>query len=415
MKGLLFTYLMTYGGFVAALFDPFLGLLIYICFAIIRPQALWFWAVPPGNYSRIVAIGLLIGWGLKGFGNWRFGRGGTVLFWLLAFYTWMVISAIQAPYQDPAWASTEYFGKIVLPTLVGLSLVDSVKKLKQLAWVIILSHGYLAYELNRYYFEGLIVYFIESGFGGMDNNCVAITMVACVGLAFFMGIHTEGWLRKALAFASGALMVHVVLFSFSRGGMLGLIIAGGMAFWLIPKKPVHYLAFALAVVLSLMLAGAEVRQRFFSTFVDKEQRDASAQSRLELWSAGYDSMGKRPFQGAGPANWPFVAGEYGYEGKMIHSLWIQVGAEMGIPGLVFLVLFYLTCIIRLWPVARGRLAGSDPWFRNLACMVIASLVGFAVSAQFVSLQGLETPYYVSLIGAGVLKLTSTPSAAPPWR
>src|SRR5262249_40267601 len=157
---------------------------------------------------------------------------------------------------------------------------------------ILLSHGYLAWELNRYYFEGLIVYFIESGFGGMDNNCVAITMVTCVGLAFFMGIHTAGWLLKALAFASGALMVHVVLFSFSRGGMVGLIIAGGMAFWLIPKKPVHYLAFALAVALSLVLAGAEVRQRFFSTFVDKEQRDASAQSRLELWSAGYDSMGK---------------------------------------------------------------------------------------------------------------------------
>jgi hypothetical protein len=42
-------------------------------------------------------------------------------------------------------------------------------------------------------------------------------------------------------------------------------------------------------------------------------------------------------------------------------------------------------------------------------MVIASLAGFAVAAQFVSLEGLEVPYYIVLIGAGALKLASEPS------
>jgi hypothetical protein len=44
-------------------------------------------------------------------------------------------------------------------------------------------------------------------------------------------------------------------------------------------------------------------------------------------------------------------------------------------------------------------------------MVIASLTGFAVSAQFVSLAGLEAPYYVALLGAGALKLSSLPAPA----
>jgi hypothetical protein len=52
-------------------------------------------------------------------------------------------------------------------------------------------------------------------------------------------------------------------------------------------------------------------------------------------------------------------------------------------------------------------------------MVIASLVGFAVPAQFVSLEFLETPYYVALVGAGVLKLSSssprTGRETPKWR
>ena len=39
-------------------------------------------------------------------------------------------------------------------------------------------------------------------------------------------------------------------------------------------------------------------------------------------------------------------------------------------------------------------------------MVTASLIGFCVAAQFVTLHGLEIPYYVVLIGAGALKLNT---------
>jgi hypothetical protein len=37
-------------------------------------------------------------------------------------------------------------------------------------------------------------------------------------------------------------------------------------------------------------------------------------------------------------------------------------------------------------------------------MVIASLAGFMISSQFVTLEGLEMPYYVVLIGACTLKI-----------
>ena len=72
MKSLLFTYALTYGGAVMSLFSPYIGFLIYVCFGIIKPDSLWFWAIPEGNYSRIVAIGLLLGWLVHGFGSWRF-------------------------------------------------------------------------------------------------------------------------------------------------------------------------------------------------------------------------------------------------------------------------------------------------------------------------------------------------------
>ena len=86
MKGLLLTYALTFGGAVISLYRPFYGLLIYVSFAILRPESLWHWSVPAGNYSRIVAIAVLIGWALKGFGNWRLGgcpRNARLFRWLL--------------------------------------------------------------------------------------------------------------------------------------------------------------------------------------------------------------------------------------------------------------------------------------------------------------------------------------------
>ena len=138
------------------------------------------------------------------------------------------------------------------------------------------------------------------------------------------------------------------------------------------------------------------------------QREASAESRLILWAACWDTMQKNPVFGVGPDHMPLQMDQYGFwKGKEAHSMWLQIGAELGIPGMLLLMSYYGFCLVRLWPIARGKTTVSDPWLVYLARMVIASLVGFAVSAQFVSLEFLETPYYIALLGAGVLKL-STP-------
>src|SRR5260370_51426 len=170
MKGLLFTYALTYGGASIALFNPFYGLLVYVCFAIIRPEYMWPWSVSEGNYSRIVALGLLAGWALRGFGRWKFG----------------------------------------------------------------------------------------------------------------------------LARGAALLMIHAMLFSFSRGGMLSLVVTGVVGFLLVPKKWQHYVVFAAVVLVGLRLAGPEVTNRFWTTFAGEAERDASAQSRVDLWAGCWDSMLKRP-------------------------------------------------------------------------------------------------------------------------
>lgn len=419
MKGLIFTYVLTYGGAACSLIEPHYGLLVYVAFAILKPESLWHWSMSGGgHFSRIVAVALLAGWALRRFGTWQFGRAKAVVGALIGFAAWSVISTVQAPYFDLAWIYVEEMLKILIPFLVGITTIDSVRKLKQLAWVVMLSQGYVAYDFNVSYYRGFNRV-QEGGFAGLDNNCIAISMVSCVGLAFFLGLNAPKWWQQLAALASALLMAHVVMFSYSRGGMLALILTGLLAFVLIPKRPKHFAAFALAVLVGIRLAGPSVRERFLTSFADPAERDASAESRLQLWSDCWDTMLRYPIAGVGPNHWGLIAPEYGWPiGKQGHSLWLQVGAEMGVPALTVLALFYSLCATRLWPLARGRQHGVDPWLTDSARMVVSSLFGFMLSAQFVSLSGLEAPYYVALIGAGTLKLASLSSpvaaAAQDW-
>jgi probable O-glycosylation ligase (exosortase A-associated) len=404
MKGLIFTYALTYGGAVAALVNPFYGLLIYISFAIIRPPALWHWSVPAGHYSRIIAIAMLIGWAYHGMGRWEFGRAKGILLAFFGFLVWGALSTLfAATDQELAWNAVEIVAKIFLPFLVGLTIIDSVRQLKVLAWVILLSQSYLAYEANLSYFQGFVNRLAQQGIGGHDNNGTALSMATAVGLAFFLCLDSKEFWQKALAAVCGVLLVHAVLMSDSRGGMLSLVCTAVVCFVILPKKPKDYLLFAAAIMISLQLAGPGPRERFATAFLEEENRDSSAQNRVDLWAACWHTMQDRPLFGLGPSHWKSHVHEHGFvEGKAAHSNWLEVGAELGIPGMVFLVSFYAVCLYALAFRFKPTAELPDPFLPTARRMVIASLTGFIVAATFLTVWAVELPYYVVLLGAGCL-------------
>ena len=414
MKGLIFTYLLTCGGSIGAFFNPFIGVLAYVCLALVSPTSMWHWAVTPHPYSRIVGIAMLIGWALHGFGRWDLNKawGGAIA--LLGFFMWSVFSALSSFQQEVAWDFVIAMSKIVIPVIVGLTLIDSVSKLKQLAWVIMLSQGLVAFEMNLSYYAGFNRMQM-GGFGGLDNNSMAIAAVSGFGLALFLGMGATKWWQRLLSWTCAILMGHSVMFSFSRGGMLALIISFALSFLLIPKRnPKHWIAWLAILLIGFRLAGPEVVGRFSTTFSETSERDGSAQSRLDLWEDNWDVMKRYPILGIGPDHWPLIAHEYGWPPlKEGHSLWLQTGAELGFPGLGFLLLFYLLNMKRLVKIIRDKKDEFDPWLCDAGRMVIVSLAGFLVSSQFVSLEGLEIPYYINMLGAGVLAVGYRASAVSP--
>ncbi len=404
MKGLVFTYALSFGGAIASLINPFYGLLVYVTFAIVRPETMWFWSVPVGNYSRIVACAMLIGWAARGFGNWRFGRAAPVVWSFLGLYTWGAISAVVAATNTASaldWL--EVMAKILLPFLVGVTMVRDERQLRQLAWAIVGSLAYVAFEMNLAYYRGWNR--MHEGYGSLDNNVLSIAMVGGIGFAFFLGVYSHKWWQKAFCVVASLAMAHSIMFAYSRGGMLGMVVLAAVMLVLLPKSPKYYfLAFAM-IAIGYRLMGQDVIERFMLTFSDAGTRDSSAQSRLDMWRQCMILMGEHPIFGIGPDNWGDYAMNrfgWGYR-KEAHSLWLQTGAELGFVGLFFLLSFYATCAYQLMRSAlRRRRAKSTT--NTIALAVVAALSGFAVSASFVTVERLEVPYYIVLVGAMALKL-----------
>src|SRR6516162_8862504 len=105
-KGWLFTNALTYGGSLVALFNPFVGLLVYVAFAILRPEDLWSWSVGQNldtGHSRVVAIAMLLGWLMRGCGTWRFGKAWPILICLILFWVMALLSMTNALYYSVAY------------------------------------------------------------------------------------------------------------------------------------------------------------------------------------------------------------------------------------------------------------------------------------------------------------------------
>lgn len=407
MFGWLFTNALAAMGVCYGWLNPFFGLMVYVAFAVLRPAWLWFWAFDAYNaprYSLYIGIAVLIGWLLRSFGesgglrHVKLPVFGLLLYLGSGLFGWRFLAT------DPgyAWESLVTQLKIGMMAIVMLTLVRSPKQIKTFAWVLLLTMGYLAFEFNmQYLFQGYNrIYW--NGFGGIDNNGVAMMMTMTVPVAFFLGIHTKRWLLRGLCLFITACLVHVILFSFSRGGQLGLCIVGFCLFCIaLFKLPRKGLTITLAigfVFLALHLAGPEVRERFMTIFADSGERDASAASRFDTWGAAWKCMKENPL-GVGPRNFNLVSQQYGLDvNKSVHNLMLQTGADYGVLGMMGLFIFYVSTVLKTYAMAATPTAASMGWPRYFGHMCCISLTGFLFCSIFIGMESVELGFLVSTLG-----------------
>ncbi len=228
--------------------------------------------------------------------------------------------------------------------------------------------------------------------GSFDHpNFYSVYLIALIplaaALALTRGVPTR--LRR-LAGAATALALTGLVFSYSRGAIIGLAV-GALA-WVFLLRPgrVTLLATVLAV-LTVVAAPASLKARF-----DPGTARDDAGLREALWQAAYD-MGKRePLLGVGPNNFSVAyerlvnrrgdaeerplldQGEGFVLPSSGHNVYLNTLAEQGVLGLLGLLVLAAAVVPLLY---AGRRA-SDPLGRAICGGVGAGAAAWAVRGMF---------------------------------
>ena len=304
MKTLLFTYVLTYGGALLGLIRPYHGFLAYVALAILRPHHLWHWSVPPGPYAQTVALAVLAGWALRGFGLRGLDRAASPVLLLGGFLAWSTLAALFAVEAAPAWKWVEALAKIVILFVVAATTTEDPRRCAyELAWVMVVCQGYVAFDLNLLYLEGRNV--IEAGayMGLGDRASFATGLLTCLGPGLVLALRSPGWKGLLAIFLSGC-MIHAIIISYSRGAYLGILVLGAVALATVAKTRRVWALIGVGTLILLALVGARGQERFASIFADEATRDDSASGRLEMWGDLAPRSSRTPSWGSGRGTGP---------------------------------------------------------------------------------------------------------------
>ncbi|MFI4983399.1 MAG: O-antigen ligase family protein, partial [Nevskiales bacterium] len=337
----------------------FLGVAVYYVLAVLRPQYMWAWSLPPGvPWSLIVALATIAAAVFSA--GTRKGPAGRITpahGLVLAFGAWIGLTTALAHNRDAAYPWFVEYAKIFLMFAVSMLLIRTVRQVWVLFCLMALSLGYIAYEINALYLTQGFLGIQRDGYGGFDNNVAGLMLAMGVPMCYFAWEGGRSRFRWVFLILIPPLL-HAVLMTYSRGAMVSLIAVTP----LVGVRSRYRGAFALVALglLALLpfLAGPEIRERFFS--IQSHQQDESAQLRRASWAAGWNIALDHPIFGVGVRNANLFSHMYGAdaEGRTIHSQYLQIAADNGFVGLGL----YLGVLATAWSSLRRvrREAARDP-------------------------------------------------------
>jgi hypothetical protein len=403
MLGPLFIFSLLAVVCAGALFRPAIGVIGYYAFIALEPEWNWRWSLPADfQYQKYIAAATLIGLLVTGLrGNRWSSSARLACACLMAFFALALLSAQFTILPDATAFYLDIVGKIILMAVVAVHVIDSPRLLTRSVWVIIASQAYNAFQINLDYFKmGFCAYahYTSWGLKG-DNNDYSIftTPIMALSCAVMFGIRSLP--LKLIAGVIFTLQLHQIMLLESRGCMLGGLAMMPIFLWFMPKTKLNWSAVLVAVALGGTLAGPSVVKEFSSSFASDENRDASAESRFDLWRAGAQITADYPLLGVGPwAGQGLVPSYLGMDTgrKGLHNLIFEISTGCGVPALLlYLSYFAIAWFVAIRALRRRKVAPLPEWAEIIYLGTAAGLVGYFVSSMFSAVAMLESSYMLA--------------------
>lgn len=256
-----------------------------------------------------------------------------------------------------------------------------------------------------------------------DSNDFATFAVTAMPLAIYFAHRGRTLTVKVLAVLALGAVCAAFVHSGSRGGFLALLATGVFIALRYSSIPLSRRLIGIGIVTTVLLVVASERywQQMGSILSDTDYNQTDESGRLQIWERGVGYMLSRPIFGVGANNFGAAEGTIspmaqrqqfgvGVRWNAPHNSFIQVGAELGIPGLILFIALIGSAFVGLNRLNRFREPVPATWRapRELTQALTAALIGFVVGAFFLSLAYSELLYMLLAFAAAAQKIARVP-------
>jgi O-antigen ligase len=346
--------------------------------------------------------------------------------WLLVLLSWMILSVPVALLPGYSFdLALDNFLKTVVMYFVMAGTIRGTRDVERLAGVYLLgAAAYAAVVLTRFdlgsgdaWRLGRLYYY--------DANDFATFAVTAMPLGVYFATAGRRSRTRLLGLIALAVLTVAFVRSGSRGGFVALVAVAAFIVLRYTAVPLRWRLCSLGLVglLVLSTAGDTYWHQMATIVSDDDYNHTEESGRVQIWRRGIGYMLQHPIFGVGPNNFgaaegmlsPFAVRQQfgiGVRWNAPHNSFVQIGAELGVPGLMFFLAVIASAFAALRSVARrDRALTSRHGSRaELSQALTASLMGFVVGAFFLSLAYAEMLYTLVALAAGLHKVT----ADVPW-
>jgi len=353
---------------------------------------------------------------------------GSTSRWLIALVAWAILTVPFALIDGLAFDMVfNTFIKTVLMFFVVVGAMRGVRDIERLAGAYLSGCViYAAVVVARFdtlegrdWRLGDLYYY--------DANDFATFAVTAMPLAMYFAHRGRTLPGRLLSLAALGVLGVAFVYSGSRGGFLALCATGLFIIVRYTSIALSRRMTALALVGAVVIVAASDRywQQMGSIVADTDYNQTEESGRLQIWRRGVGYMLSRPIFGVGAANFepaegmlsPFAERQQwgaGVRWNAPHNSFIQAGAELGIPGLIFFTAMIGSAFLALR--RRDRISRRPypppPVPPQLVQALMASLVGFVVGAFFLSLAYSELLYMLLAMAVAVSKVAGIHRPVP---
>lgn len=285
--------------------------------------------------------------------------------------------------EHPLMAYSHVFSIITLFVTV-LFLVSTPRRLH---WSLLVAIGAIAF-VSLHTMRQWQLYGGIRGFrpGGMlaDSNYYALVAGLFIPLAFLfvMSSHRPRWERLFCLGCLGLALVGTT-FAASRGGFLGMSAAFVFVIWNSRRRARNLVICGLLLIPLSLLPMSPLRRLQKPSDLDEGAKDA----RIVAWRAGWRMIQDHPITGVGLHNFKPLMPRYAPGENVVtlaHNTYIELAAELGVPGVLAFLAVLVMSFYRLDRVRRRAVRHRHRQLAIMALGIEAGIISFAVSAMFLT-------------------------------